>query len=156
MALLGKGFGLFGRKKKGKDVRPVKIPIPCVQVRFDIDKCDDSFSYGSDCCNRLLNAVSPEQLENTIIFTGDSDKTLAGLENVFIIAIASNNEDKLKRIESLLKQSSDLIAHCSMPAIQLLNCSCEPLILSGNIRNGLMENGQDSQMAWALKKRKKA
>jgi len=157
MALLGRKFSLFGKNKASapKDTRPPTIPLPCLLVRFDIEKCNDEGSYGFRCCRLLLDAVDPEELEATILFYGDSDKTLAGLENVFIIAIASQNEDRLKNsIRPLLLKNAALMDHCAEPPVELKSSSAEPLIMCGVVKNGLLADGE-SQMAAELRRRAK-
>ena len=154
MPLLKKKISLFGKNKPPRDNRPVTIPMPCLLVRFDIDTFSGTMMYGDACCELLLDAVPPEELEYTIVFCGDSDKTLAGLENVFIIAIADNEKDRLKKLLPMLRSSSELAKHCAQPPFELMDNSKEPLIMGGLIQNGLLEN-QQTLMAYHLKKRKK-
>jgi hypothetical protein len=149
-------MGLFGKKKSGSQ-RGITWPLPILLVRFDIRRCGDIGGYGDDCCQHLLDALSMEDLELLHIRYGDSDLTLSGLENVFIIGLSTPDAQRLKNeIQPRLAANKDLLARCSDPA--LLMCpdgTNEPLMEVGSVINGKL-NKDDNLMASRLKKKKAA
>ena len=106
--------------------------LPTLVIRFNASLIG-SASYGFECWKVFWEIFQPGMLQSTLLFEGDSEKTLDGLENVFCIAVQSLNQSLLDKVKADLENN---------PIYQ--NVKATPAFLEGPlaIREPLAEAGR--------------
>ena len=138
-------MGIFDFFKKKKPVaaprpaapRPVAPdPVETLLVYLDIDKLDSGV-YGLAAGQAVAKAVPASMLEGMILSSGDSNATLRGSANEYVIGIRGR-ASALREAEARLRSSGELTALLSASGIR--RGAGEPLVVDGTVQNGELVN----------------
>jgi len=78
--------------------------MPALGIRFEIGKIE-SADYGTASWKVFFRAVDVNKLGGCLLFEGDTRASLYGTENVYCLAIQSQDEEILDKIRSTLYES---------------------------------------------------
>jgi len=107
--------------------------MPRLGVRFDIGRVE-SGSYGLECWKAFFEAVEVSQTVPALLFEGDSSASLAGLENVFVVAIECSDESAIAAVRSTLARHPGFLQLCASPMfVEGAACAAEPLVPAGRM-----------------------
>ncbi len=80
--------------------------MPALGIRFNVDEISQS-DYGVECWKVLWKAVRSEKLCGAHLFEGDTMGTLNGAENVYVVAVQTNDEAMLQHLHNAIQESRD-------------------------------------------------
>jgi hypothetical protein len=107
--------------------------IPVLGIRFDIDKVN-SGSYGFACWKLFWAAVPPGSLCGAKLYEGDTAATLNDAENVFCIAVQTDDEEVVSAVKRAVMRNDALCRVAASPwFVEGVLCTREPLVAVGTI-----------------------
>ena len=112
----------------------VSDPVTVLMVYLDIDKLDSGV-YGLAAGRAVARAVPASMLEGMIIFSGDSNETLYGSANEYVIGI-KGRASSLRAVEKQLRADASLGAFLSSSGIRM--GGNEPLVIDGTVTDGAL------------------
>ena len=139
-------MGLFDFMKK-KKAAPAKPAAPRATgpllVYMDIEKLGGG-AYGLSAGQAVARAVPASMMEGMTVFSGDSNATLYGSANEYVICIASlmgmNGPDPaIDAVEDRLRADAALAAVLSPSGI-VRGQRNEPLVSDGTVQGGTLVN----------------
>lgn len=102
-------------------------------VRFDVEKLD-SENYGFASWKMFWHLVKPDAIKGASLFEGDTADSLAGKENVFCIAIQSDDLRMLATVRAYLSESTEFALVAANPMFaEGKGITSEPLSEAGTI-----------------------
>lgn len=107
-------------------------------VYLDIDKLGDG-AYGFAAGQAVGRAVPAAKLEGIGVFSGDSNATLFGNANEYVISLAGGGA-ALDAVEPILRGDAALAGLLSASGIQRVAATREPLVLDGRVQGGKLVN----------------
>lgn len=129
--------GNAGAKKSKPAPKPAASdPVETLLVYMDIDKLDSGV-YGMAAGQAVAKAVPARLLEGMRLSSGDSNATLRGSANEYVIGI-TGRASALREAESRLRADEGLKALLSASGIR--RGSGEPLVLDGTVQGGELVN----------------
>lgn len=113
-------MGLFGRKYE-------------IGILFDIDALG-SPSYGREAYRIVFASLDPQQITRCVIYDGDTNATLTGLERTYCIAFRVSRRRQMDYIHDTLAKRTDRglwPAHCRFIEGEIIKH--EPLVAAGAV-----------------------
>ena len=143
-------MGLFDflKKKKSEPAKPAQParpaqPAPAPRIRgplyvyMDIDKLGGG-AYGLSAGQAVAKAVPASMMNGMSILSGDSNATLRGSANEYVIGLRGS-DTALDAVEDKLRADSTLKAVLSRTGIRRGAVS-EPLVADGTVQGGTLVN----------------
>ena len=108
-----------------------------LSVYLDINKLDGG-AYGITAGSAVAKVIPASMMENMTVLSGDSNATLYGSANEYVIGIMGRTSE-LKAIADKLRTDAELTALLSDRGV-LLDGEREPLVIDGLVQNGVLVN----------------
>jgi hypothetical protein len=108
--------------------------MPALGIRFVIGKFDDDEdSYGTACWKIFWGTIRPDSLGTALLFEGDTEGT-PSRENVYCLAIQSNDSRVLETVKATLAASPAFRDVAASPMfVEGDACRREPLPEAGKV-----------------------